>query len=373
MAYTAKESFATWINQVEPAITQAQLDSRIASIHKAIGSKQESAFWLDVVRIAYGINPKEEKNKTDLVEFFRKPDQTIPIINNDHLIKVLASISLCFILEGKYEGIEKVKNAEGVDQNKKKIFNVDADLNNSISLAISNANFLGQFAVTNGIPYKEYAEKWLMDSSANERPEIDVKIIEELNELDERIGEFEDEETIANDDYQLLIRAIKNNQHVNKTLQEEVDVLWWVFGGHSIPIGKSFKEIGLCGMSIVAPYELAEMTQNSSGFRASKQFLLKVLDQSRAENEVQKTIAPFSAINSLSDELKRKVIQDLENDISELTPCLLAIKKSLDYAANEDWSTGYKKITGDGDIKKSVPLIDFAVQLYRELIFAKYI
>jgi hypothetical protein len=343
MSYTAKDYFPDWYKVIEPKPDQEIINSRIAAIEKIITNKNKE-FWLDVIRMHLGLIPKNSENKEKFIAEFRSTDGSFPITESDNqnLVKVLASIVLCFKLE-----IE------------------DKNLNFLISLAAINSNFLNQYNITSKIPVLDKALNYSLHYTREER-ECDFE--NELDEMDEIVN---DKEELDKDQINTMAQIIRSQIQAYKNLSEETNVLWWIFGEYSKICGDYFKNVGNFKMIIAGAKELSDIAEYSNGFQSAQPILHKALEKSENKKTDLKEISAFEVINTLTEDLKKKVINGSQDLISEFTPCLLALLKSIDFNKGEDWSNIYSKSSNGGDIKKKFKQDELSYQFYKELSFIK--
>jgi hypothetical protein len=344
MNYTSEQLFSDWYKFFDGTATIETHAFRKEAITKIV-TEEEIEFWLDVVRIALGIIPKTPTNNQTFIDAFKESDTTFPLINNDNLIKGLAAIALCFKLEDEED-----------------------EENNKISLAVINSTFLGQYEYDKNIPFVERAHAYYQASSSISRELEFEDDIKKINKIKKNVGVAN--AVINQADTIQLVQSVKTIINDNAIMSEELNVLWWLFGEYSKLSEKYFRQIDCKAMTILAAKELSDITKLPQGFYSAREILNRVLLASKSSKTPIKGISVFEAVNQIDEDMRKKIIQDKGDSISELTPCLLSIQKSIDMASGEDWSGAYKKQT-TGDIKKTVGLIDIAFQVYREFLFVK--
>lgn len=120
---------------------------------------------------------------------------------------------------------------------------------------------------------------------------------------------------------------------------EELNMLWWLQGGHSNTIGQSFTDIARDQRPIVLACELAEATFAIPGAAAVKSLL------ARAGVDDQEPLTIAAAVQALPVDWLRKVCPvELETQISPVTtPLHEAFKRRLE-VDGESWVAGWASV-----------------------------
>jgi GTPase-associated system helical domain len=343
MSYTAKDSFNEWYKKIDVVATAEVLAFRTEAINKIL-EYDDQEFWLDVIRIHYSLPLPTEQNKSKLISEFKKTDLVFPILDNAMLINVLASIILCFKLEDDSE-----------------------ELNTSIALAIINCNFLEHYK-KNDVPVYEHALKFLKNSDSRRKVDYSA-LTDKIVDLTHELSEEDDETNLSKKKALEIAQIIKLHNVTQKVLLEESNVMWWLFSLHSKICDKNFSEIGSANI-LISARELYDLTQFSQVIDSGMSILNRVLLLSN-DNKPFKNSSLFEAVNALDEPTKEKLLNGLEG-VSTLTPCLLAVQKSLELNSDDDWAPLYKKASFGADVKKKKhKSLDIAYQMYKELIFIK--
>lgn len=349
---TATDHFSIWYQSADLVADSTVLQLRLDGIKQTL-KKTGKDFWLDVVRLYLGVPTKENANFDKFVEGFRSADANFPTVNNDNIVRCLASITLCFKLE--------------IDNSK---------FNNLISLAIINANFLGQHEAYDIVPVINFAKRYVTNSAITERDIESDEMIDRLVELKKNLVAeiLPDKQMSSTKD--TVIEVIDELEYLtlaNKTLEEESNILWWIFGEYS-EVGKDFfKNIGSTNMVLISAKELSELTVFDHTFKASENILNKVLYLSINEKDNTKETSLFEIVNLISNETKSQILSENDSPLNEMTPCLLAVKKSLEVAKGIDWSSSYASQNFNANIKNLLQTKDLCSQFYREFMYLKNI
>lgn len=123
-------------------------------------------------------------------------------------------------------------------------------------------------------------------------------------------------------------------------------------------------------MVIPSAYELQQLTTFSQEIKSGRALLHKVLTLSN-KSKAPKDISVLEAINAIPKEQRPKLLSDTSN-VSEFTPCLLALKTAIEIK-NTVWPDTYAATSSNADIKSKKAQSEIAFQFYRELIFISII
>jgi tRNA C32,U32 (ribose-2'-O)-methylase TrmJ len=366
MNYTAKDHFPDWYKVTKITITEGLVTSRIQAIDEIIQIEKKE-FWLDLVRMAVGLKPKDPKTSSDFIKEFKDKDVTFPISNNEKLLETLAGITLCFKLEAQdLEDPEIETGAEETEEETETDYETLTNINTAISLSIINVNLLGQYK-SEGIPYPEYAENYLGSKTYVER-------LQEEEDYDEQIASIHEElkkvdAKISTEDNQTIIKTLQSVIQKNVILSEELNILSWIFGEYSQYAKKFFQEAGIIPMITCGALELQEKAPKLHFLPSAKSLLHRILTISNSSKKLS-NVTVYDVINPLTPEIKSLLTKHKDN-ISELTPYMFAVLKSEEVEAGTDYSAPYKKATNNGDIKKVLRPEVLASQIYNELVFIK--
>lgn len=350
MQFKAKDLFADWYSSVSLKPDQNELKHRITAIEKICNNSSKD-LWLDVVRLAVGIPVGHKSTRDSIITIFKNEDPAFRTQNNEELLRVLASISICFKLEKD-----------------------TSYLNSLISNASIRCNFLGQYEPSTNNPFLELAAQYSSAISISERendPEADIK---DLYSLQQELSESEDDDeaVISYTQAKVITNSIVYLIHNNSVLSEESNTFWWLFNAFSRTLKQGFEELSIENMIALTAKELYELTGFGSEMPSAKHFLRKALVYSNKGKSITKRISAFDVINSLTSTIKVEIVSGYNDKMADFTPCLSAIKKSLDYEQDGyDWSLAYRKLNHDGNIKQLFEPVNLAHQLYGELMLTK--
>lgn len=340
--YTCTDLFPTWYKSIDPQMTEEVINKRIDAIKNIIESV-DTSLWFDVVRLSLGLPVQDQENRTNLVETFRVEDVSFPLTGNDNIIKVLSEITLCFLFESENE---------------------IADV---VNLAVINSNFFGQFS-NSPIPFAEYAAKRLVQPSQ----QMNLKITQIQTDLTERLDVFieDEDEVIDNNDYIMLAKSINYLTQENKRLNEETNILWWLFGQYSFLNDQFFTDLGVNKMIITSAAELSDLSKGNKSLISAPQLLQRALVTSKTSTANLKDCTIIEAIDEVPPKVKAQIITKI-GTVNELTPVLFALQLSNQFDEKGLWTSAFNKQISNIDLKKKFKPQEIACQFYNEIMFLK--
>jgi hypothetical protein len=342
MSSQAEYNFADWYRPVDNQLTAEIQSYRISAI-KVLLSNQDKSFWLDVVRLFWSIPTKSLTNKDTFIRAFKDADPVFPVSGNDHLVKVLAGILLCFRLE-------RISH-----------------LNILVALAIKNINFLGQYQDNTIVPVVNNVSTFLVAESKQQRDIFTSAFDDELNELDER--KEEDGYVFVDVDHAVVVNAAHAMMHAQKVFSEETNILWWLFGEASITYEESLKSIGLPKTILVIAKELFELFEFTLGTAKISSIINKAISNS-VVGKANKDYSPLELIGKFNSSEIQILLGDYKAE-TEFTPILSALYKFPTLTKTENLASLYAEEFHNGDLKKPFSPQLISIQILHEFLLLK--
>ncbi len=160
-------------------------------------------------------------------------------------------------------------------------------------------------------------------------------------------------------------QAVDSNLRMDR---EELDILWWVFGGHSITLGKPFHAMDIARRAIASASELAELVIVPPMI-GSSQFLYATLKEDRPLT-LRQLIEPCTPdlLNSVAR--LRTETSELLSAHPALLPFMWLSCRRLDSGMAGGWETEFENKTHIS-VNEERAATNWAAQVFNECVAAR--
>jgi len=348
-------NFADWYRMLSIELSQVPLELRWQGVEGA-AEKISKSNALDLVRLFFKLDLVDDSFESEFRGFFRAEDAAFPMRDNELELQVLAAAVITEVLNES-----------------------DDDVGDLVALATSCVDFQG---LRPKIVLSEIIEEALihlhvrsdqmrrllkpiaitavgksvtMPEAAKTQPTDSVTwsaiqpLVEKLDVTPNRLVKP------LNEAFESLVDAINLQQ-------EESNMLWWLFSGHSRDLKMKMSDLGK-GACIVAGKELADLTFIIPGPLAAEAFLDKVLASSDKNKKV--TLRDVLSVKAIKEWKSKSTKQLSLDDCSDICMLHSAIKQSAQSENDNEWTPTFAKRSGFS-AEDSVEATLIATQAYRE-------
>lgn len=149
---------------------------------------------------------------------------------------------------------------------------------------------------------------------------------------------------------------------------EEINMLWWIFGEQSRDLKVSFQKLAPGEAAIIAAKELADLTVFPPGPVSFEGILCRAI----SSDSLDRKIKLEDVINSLNIEWRNKFVEPINSlgDALNICPLHLMIKKSVEATSKKDWPVLLRAACDVSSALKASPRA-VAAQFYHERMFVK--
>jgi hypothetical protein len=152
----------------------------------------------------------------------------------------------------------------------------------------------------------------------------------------------------------LLAKELRTIQRQAAVEQEESNILWWVFSGHSRDLGQRFSECSVGTVALLAGRELAELILMPPGPTSCAGLLDHVIKS--AQTKTPKIISLQEAINSIPANWRKQFANiPLPANIRHLIPVTVGMMLSVE--GSDTWTTRFTLETGIPAKREIVPYL----------------
>jgi hypothetical protein len=156
----------------------------------------------------------------------------------------------------------------------------------------------------------------------------------------------------------------------SKRLAEQADILWWLFGEHTLDGKKTFSDLGIPEACYWGAKDLAKLTRFMPGPFAAPAFLHRMLRLVKDRLPTQVRIS--DAVDECGKEWKERWLPELagEQQLPDACPMLFAIAKSVEVGGGSGWTAAFDHGSGLAASAKLAPA-HLALQVYNEMLLLR--
>ncbi len=151
---------------------------------------------------------------------------------------------------------------------------------------------------------------------------------------------------------------------------EELNILWWLFGEASRDLKRPFCELSLGAAAVVAASELADLVAFPPGPNSAEAFLRRALRR-KNDHKPSEPISVADAVNALEKDwtIRAKAILVPLGDAAPLCPLHLIITKTCEAASQDDWPA---LVRASCEVSPDLELdpVTLALQVFQERMFS---
>lgn len=151
---------------------------------------------------------------------------------------------------------------------------------------------------------------------------------------------------------------------------EESQMLWWVFGEHSISEG-AMSKLGL-GTCLVAAYDLASLTRFFPGPVSAVAFLDRMLTADEVGTIDETSV--LQAVNATPRKWRETIVQESRSNLlilEDFCPIALATVRSTESPGPEEWVPVFEHLTGL-KARDRVPKVELSLYAYYEYLLLRF-
>ncbi len=354
------DRFNDWYKISSVAIDGDTLTKRWAGIERSYG-ELAPAQWFELVKLFFGRLEKDDQFEQVFRQPFFELDPTFEMKKNALEIRVLAGSLLAHILASS-SFTENVMRA---------------------SLALVTLTAKGVSPAPPLSDVSELAEGWLLRTSDSlreaamikRRPAVRldsnalVKISEAIsgNIVPDALSGVHEFLTLVSKEFDKLSRRVEELERVYSLSQEEVQMVWWLFGESSNDLRRPFSKIKAPAAAVLVGKELAEQVSVFPGPRAAEAYLDRML----ARVKPQKKVSFAQAVEALEpDWCRARTREHRDSEMLDLCPLFCGIASRTEFPKGDGWKPVFQS-RAKVDIDKAIALVELALQTYQEFLLLR--
>ena len=345
--------FGDWYREAGLKATADTLEKRWVAIEEFASQEADRKNRaLDSVRLFYNLLPSQDSFAETFAQAFAKHDATFPMRKNRGELRVLSGAAVVHLIE-----------------------DLPPPIGDMLSLAVVCGDCQGLRGKLLVPDVLEFARDHLTHSSLNRHPLTGYPGVGTMPKIapgasGDPAGEALQQ--VAGSIVSLhegVSRAAEWLRVVLELQQEEVNVLWWLFGAASRDLSTPFAELGSAAACLIAGKELADLVTALPGPLAADAMLREMLRNVPDDSVGGASIK--DAVNSASRKWRGTLVQQGEFEAArDLGPLHLAVFKSLETEGKADWISAFQTMSGVKARTKMAHHL-LSLQMYDERLFMR--
>lgn len=308
-----------WYRSADPGVSEDKFEKRKAGLQAfAEGSSGKESSGLDAVRLFYGLDASDASFSEDFRGFFVANDSTFPASGNDHEMRVLAGCAAHHFSNSEATASSALKvelafvtlacKGNGIDPTVPEIVQSCQD-----SLLERSRNIRSQMSASPpkgvNLAIKPFLDS-LKSGSLGNHQEVAEKTAEAID-------------TLAKTVRTVSTQSVNMHKTFN-LLQEEVDILWWLFGERARSHDAAFSELKFGSSVLISAFDLADLISNRPGPFASEAFLRKAIGFTKGKkpNKLRLSDAITTLPLNWAEQAKQRFEYSWEIDFCPIHSCI---------------------------------------------------
>ncbi len=349
-------NFTEWYNTISLRPSAETLDARWKTV-EAVAAGQKVKKIPDLARVFFKL-PGGNMATDELRSAAKKEDTTYLSENDQNELSVLAG-GVIAVLVGKSSSQADVA---------------------ALTVACIEAQGLRQAPRLQGVV--DECMQYLADESVRVRAVGGVNVASLTKRITERGGAAVSDVNSVWNGMDAVLKDVLS-QHTAHTasiesavsqtsnrLAEQTDILWWLFGEHTLDGKKAFSGLGIPEACYWGAKDLAKLTRFMPGPFAAPAFLHRMLRLVKDRLPAQVRIS--DAVDECEKEWKEQWLAELggQLQIPDASPMLFAIAKSVEVGSGSGWTGAFDHATGLSASAKLAPT-HLALQVYNEVLLLR--
>ncbi|QQO19095.1 hypothetical protein JJB98_03790 [Bradyrhizobium diazoefficiens] len=355
-----RDEFPRWYRAVDIGENRARLDARWMGVSSLVGAADVGIIDTMLAVLVKTRTQPDAQTMVKLRGHFKAADDLFEMSGNDRELEVLCGAGLATVLEG------------------------NGDVAAQAALATSVALFAGARRTDFPYDFDAASEATIVRISERRRTRPALPRLSQIGRFGvdadtiEKLKQGITHETVvaavnmiaaqanaaARDMTVKASAAIHAMEHFAAIQDEELQLLWWLFGGRSKKLDRPFAEVPADAQPIILASEVADATQFMPGPESVKPIL------SRAGLKERKKTAVAAAVNACDADLLREFVEGIE-PAPLVRPLHFAIHRKLEAGDDTSWAANWSAVTGI-DADATLPGIELGNLFYRERLGLKF-
>lgn len=355
-----RDEFPRWYRAVDVSENRARLDARWKGVSSLVGAADVGINDTLLAVLVKTRTQPDAETMAELRGYFKAADDLFEMSNNDREIEVLCGAALATVLE-KADDIA----AQAALATSTTLFagarKTDFPYDFAAAAEATIARISEQRRIRSTMPRLGQVGRFGVDSETIEKLKQGINhetVVAAVNVVAAQAN------AVARDMNVKASAAIQAMERFAAIQDEELQLLWWLFGGRSKKLDIPFADLPADAQPIILASELADATQFMPGPESVKPILSRAGLKERKKTEVA------SAVNACDTDLLREFVEGVE-PAPLVRPLHFAIHRKLEAGDETSWIANWAAITGLV-AETALPGIDLGNLFYRERLSLKF-
>ena len=347
--------FADWYRAAHLEPKSDEIPKRWAGV-EAFAKKLDTTKAMDTVRVFFGLPPSAITSLDAMRVTFQGADPAFPMRDNDLELRVLAGSTIVHCLSSNVNMLTSavaLATTSGAWQGLRRDVLIPDVWSSATQFLFDTAvrlRVVSPLDVTTTLPKNE---DLLTEIKANFTADALAHPLQKLNNSTTSLAKSAKE-------------ALTKASNSLRTLHEETDILWWVFGRTSRDMNKRFSDMELVEACLVMGKELADMIQLIPGPIAVPAVLQRLLNDSFSQ--LPASITLDSAVDVVTSAWRDKAVADAHQSANDLAILHTALRGSME---GSGWKKSFQSSTGFSLKKQIFAPLSIALQMYNERLLQR--
>jgi hypothetical protein len=356
-----RDEFPRWYRAVDITENRARLEARWAGVSSLANSADKVAIETMLALLLKTKTRPDAQAVAKLRGHFKAADDLFEMLGNDREIEILSGAALATVLDGNDDmAAWAALSTSTALLTGARTAEFPYDLGGATEATIARISELRR--VRPALPRLGQVERFGVDAESIEKlkqPGVNHEtVVGAVNSVAAQASAAADEQAVKTN------AAIEAMESFAAIQDEELQLLWWLFGAHSKKLDIPFADVPADAQPIIFASEVADATHFMPGPESVKPIL------SRAGLKPRKKTGIATAINAVDADLLRELVDGVA-PAPIIQPLHFAIHRKLEAGDDASWVANWAAVTGI-DAEIALPSLEFGNLFYRERLVRKF-
>ena len=357
-----RDEFPRWYRQVDISENRPRLDARWKGVSSLVrAADRKSVETMLAVLLKAKSKPDADALAT-LRGHFKATDDLFEMSGNDREVEILCGTALATVLDDTSDVAARaaLMTSVGFFAGVRK---ADFPFDFAAAAEATIAKISERRRNCPAIPRLGQVARMVVDTESIEKLTQGIThetVVGAVNAVANQVG------AVARDMTAKANAVIQAIEYFFAIQDEELQMLWWLFGGRSKTLDRPFADVPADAQPIVLASEVADATQFIPGPNSVK----PILSRAGLKERKKPGVSIAAAINACDGDFLQKLVQGVE-PAPVVRPLHFAIHRKLEAGDDTSWTANWSAVTGI-HAELTLPGIELGNLFYRERLCLKF-